>query len=146
VTWPSGRARRRRRRRCSAVSRRSSSWGRPSHNLRPLKDRSPPAVRVRRPDATKAAITARHCRQQEREVLREPQVPTSGVFVAAEGSALADSKPQKGVGWGRSSEDDLLPHCARSETRRRTGSGSTAREREPTGTSMRAAAQTFNCP
>ena len=36
------------------------------------------------------------------------------------------------AGWGRSSEDDLLPHPARSETRRRTGSGFTTREREPT--------------
>ena len=62
----------------------------------------------------------------------------------AYGSALADSGPQKGVGWGRSSEDDLLPHCARSETRRRTGSGSTAREREPTTTSMRVAVPFLN--
>ena len=62
------------------------------------------------------------------------------------GSALADSICRKQqAGWGRSSEDDLLPHCARSETRRRTGSGSTAREREPTGTSMRGGAHSSTC-
>ncbi len=48
------------------------------------------------------------------------------------------------VGRGRSSEDDPLPRRTRSETRRQTGSGSAAREREPTRGSMRVATRLLN--